>query len=265
MSWQRYDLGFRLLSPLHVGAGRVGNLQRTRRYVHGKAVWAALTARLTHYASGRACAADYVRVGAQVKERFRFGYLFVASECGKRHWPWEMEFDYRFLSSYASTALTAANAGAEMGALHETEFIGNFSRPIDPGGHPEPVYLAGDLWVHHDGIPGWDDALRSLTIGGERGYGWGRLERTFLVQAGPPKDEASAAPVAGCAIAHVRALGARNVRGPVEAVVGWERDNDSATGVWRVSRHTLCYAPGAIVTGDTHFRVGEDGIWECLT
>jgi hypothetical protein len=229
-------------------------------------MWAALTARLTRSASGRASAADYVRVGAQVKQTFRFGYLFVASECGKQHWPWEEDFDYRFLSSYASTALTADNAGAEMGALHETEFIGNFSRPVETGGHPEPVHLAGDLWVCDDGVPGWQDALRSIIMGGERGYGWGRLERTRLAKKELPTEEPLPSPVDGRTLAHVTACPTSDrVRGPVEALVGWERDNDSGAGVWRVSRHALCYAPGATVVAGTRFRIGEDGIWECLT
>ena len=47
MAWTHYRLKFRLISPLFVGFRRSGNLWETRRYVPGKVLWAALTARLT--------------------------------------------------------------------------------------------------------------------------------------------------------------------------------------------------------------------------
>ena len=47
MAWQKYDLAFQLLAPLHIGYRKVGNLMQSRGYVPGKNLWAALTARLT--------------------------------------------------------------------------------------------------------------------------------------------------------------------------------------------------------------------------
>ena len=45
MAWRAYKIVLRLRSPLHIGRGKVGNLQRTRPYVAGRNLWGALTAR----------------------------------------------------------------------------------------------------------------------------------------------------------------------------------------------------------------------------
>ncbi|HEX9926566.1 MAG TPA: hypothetical protein VGD99_28225, partial [Anaerolineae bacterium] len=78
MAWQKYELIFRLLSPLHIGHRKVSNLMQSRSYVPGKVLWAALTARLTRdYDNGRD-GQRYEKIGNKVCQHFRFGYLYPA-------------------------------------------------------------------------------------------------------------------------------------------------------------------------------------------
>src|SRR5947199_6878046 len=76
------------------------------------------------------------------------------------------------MGSYASTSL-ANGRNAEEGSLHETEFIAPHTR----GDDPKQVYLVGYIFENKQGekLP-WQGILRKLQFGGERGYGWGRVE-----------------------------------------------------------------------------------------
>ena len=59
MTWRAFEVVLRLRSPMHIGCGKVGNLQRTRPYVTGRVLWGALTMRLTRDAAqGRGPATD---------------------------------------------------------------------------------------------------------------------------------------------------------------------------------------------------------------
>ena len=51
MTWTAYRVVFKLRSPMHIGCGKVGNVQRTRPYVIGRNFWGALTMRLTRDAT----------------------------------------------------------------------------------------------------------------------------------------------------------------------------------------------------------------------
>jgi hypothetical protein len=275
MSWHVYPLAFRLLSPLHIGYRKMGNLQQTRGYVTGKSLWAALTARLTRDASPAASGADYQRIGQKVSEQFRFTYLFPALNAGgPAHHPWEDEatFAYRFLDSYASTALDYAQQSAAEGLLHEVEFISPRARSLN-GEDPPQVFLLGCLYVWDeldDELAGWKAALARLQLGGERGYGWGCLELVTKLSA-PEQTGLPALLVQvqkGQAItAHALAAHANGdravsgVSGPAEPLVGWERDNRGAGGNWRLSDALICYAPGSVVEADTTFAIGPNGIW----
>jgi hypothetical protein len=107
MSWYAYGVEYELLSPLHIGYHRVGNVQRTRYYVPARNLWGAMTERLTragfweraaservqftrvHSRPFRAQAepgptlepgiprGDYQRVGQWLRAHCAFGYLFV--------------------------------------------------------------------------------------------------------------------------------------------------------------------------------------------
>ncbi len=276
MGWQHYRLVFRLRSPLHIGYRKSGNLMETRRYVPGKNLWAALTARLTRDYHNGSRGSEYRRIGDLVREHFRFGYLWPSLDGELPCFPWgDEDFDYLFLGGLSSTALEHDRRAAQDGTLHDVEFIAPTTRT------GEPVYLIGDLWVR-DSLPAdvarWKESLRSFALGGEQGYGWGRVQigsKTRLLQEEQEKkvigdlkcvanDEVViTVPAKRRITAHALAAGDNAVTGiigPVEPLVGWERRESGGYGLTR--QVNVAYAPGAVVSEEIRVRVGEYGVWE---
>ncbi|MGH9762580.1 MAG: hypothetical protein ACREAC_17305, partial [Blastocatellia bacterium] len=184
MAWQIHRVVFRVRSPLHIGWGKVGNLQRTRPYVTGRAMWGALTMRLTRDAANGGSAAansrDYQQVGLEVHRSMAFSYFYPAVSSVSEYeiaWPWldEARFGRQFLSSYGGTALSYPSQSSATGMLHEVEFI--TPTTLDCG---LPVFLVGYILEEQGCALRWREALRRFQIGGERGYGWGDTE---LVEA----------------------------------------------------------------------------------
>lgn len=284
MSWAKYDLVFRLQGPLHIGWRKVSNLQQARGYVPGKNLWAALTARLTREAGDGAKGKAYQNIGKELQTHLRFPYLYPAVPKDSNrvvksqadltvHYPWEDGFDYLFLDSYTSTALNYSSQSAEDGMLYETEFIAPHTR----NGHP--VYLSGSLYVKHvqTALPpvleNWPSALHKLQFGGERGYGWGRVQMVNglplqpIAEVDQPMGETITVNERGqersCITAHLLANNATAVSGPVEPLIGWERNNgDDRDKNWRLSSVSICYAPGSVARADLPFKIGANGIWE---
>ncbi len=293
MTWNHYRLTFRLLSPMHVGYRRAGNLMQTRPYVPGRLLWAALTARLTRGTGKGNDAAAYRRVGDQLQASFRFGYLWPGlgeKDTDKKscvpperpYFPWEHEedFDYLLLGSVMSTAIVPHQTTAHEGSLHEVEFLAPHARD------GRPVFLLGDLWVREGALPtglqGWKDALRHIQLGGERGYGWGQValencsedhdgtltlntdEESKIRWHKENNDEVVLTIPAGRSLpAHALAAGegafpAEAVQGPVEVLVGWGWYG----GRYGLSAAQVAYSPGGRVTQDTEVIVGPSGIWQ---
>ncbi len=285
MTWTHYRLTFRLLSPLHVGYRRTGNLMQTRPYVPGRLLWAALTARLTRNAGIGNDGKAYQRIGDEVQQHFRFGYLWPA--LGEKdnpqalpntpYFPWaDDDFDYLLRGSVMSTALDPHQTTAHEGSLHEVEFIAPRSRD------DRPVFLLGDLWVREDALPadlsGWQDALRRIQLGGERGYGWGRVRLETDFQDGQEEEGSTLGghfwveqegdivltlqgekPIEAHALAAGEAaLPAEAVQGPVEVLVGWGWYG----GRYGLSPAQVAYAPGATCQGGLTVRIGPNGIWQ---
>jgi hypothetical protein len=281
MTWRAYQVVLRLRSPMHVGWGKVGNLQRTRPYVTGRVLWGAVTTRLTRDAAqGRGPTADsreYRGVGEQVHQFLAFSYFYLARRSGDGYqvvWPWESEsaFRRRFLGSYASTALAYPFQSAAEGTLHEVEFIA--SRTLDAG---EPVFLLGYLFEKNGSLLDWRSAFHRLQIGGERGYGWGDVE---LVDISPVTSERlfdgaltfcgdGAVPIVhlpngGRLLAHTRAADLP-VAGDVEPLVGreWRSDNSRRRYVGQhVEFMDICFCPGSVVRQALHLAVGRFGVWQ---
>ncbi len=286
MAWRAYKIVLRLRSPLHVGQGKVGNLQRTRSYVAGRNFWGALTARLARsgHPDGRPKAKTYADVGERVHEELAFTYLFATTQRDGaiETWPWDQAFRYRFLSTYAGTALDYSATSAEEASLHEVECIVPHTR--DKG---KPVYLSGYLFQHEDSDLDWQGALRRLQIGGERGYGWGdvRKEEISIIGSGPVSlfgtnhiahlegpqvrvELAADQPL----LAHALAADFNSehqavsvgVQGRVEPLVGRETTPESRFGV-HLSAARICYAPGAQTRSDGVAVIGPYGVWEGVT
>jgi len=176
MTWTAYQVSFRLLTPLHIGWRKLGNLQQTRPYVTGRSLWGALTARLTRELGRR----DYPDIGKGVNQQLAFTYFYPSIQLdGSLLWPWPDQWDefaWTFLGSYASTALENAH-NVEAGSLHETEFIAPYTR------EGEPTYLVGYIFENDNlkldrqsPLVNWQSVLEKLQFGGERSYGWGRVE-----------------------------------------------------------------------------------------
>jgi hypothetical protein len=268
MSWQKYDLVFRLLAPMHIGWRKTSNLQQTRGYVTGKVFWAALTARLTREAEQGADGQAYQDIGKLVQKHFRFTYLYPATPNNsgyKTHYPWQDDFDYLFLDGYTSAALNYDNQSAEDGLLHETEFIAPRTRT------DQPVYLKGSLYVStslpDNRLQNWQSALNKLQFGGERGYGWGRVQLVACAEKEMVASDEIQVKVAknGRITAHLIAEKAANITGLIEPLIGWERNNtnNGNNKRWKLSdKAKICYAPGATITQDTPFTITTDGLWQ---
>jgi hypothetical protein len=277
MTWTHYTLKFRLLSPMHIGYRKVGNLMQTRNYVPGKNLWAALTARLTRDCSNRSGTRGYEEVGDHVREQFRPGYLWPSLDGKKPCLPWERkDFEYLFLDSYGSAALDYSAYSTEKGSLHETEFIAPVAR------NEMPVYLMADLWAKDGQIEAkdWQEAMKNLQFGGERTYGWGRLAlcsdwegnnsghgKTSADQAWLDKDGkitlslSKGHKITAHALACVEgAAEERTVSGPVEPLVGREW-NDHA-GQHLPSYGGVWFVPGCEVKEASEFEIDSYGRWK---
>lgn len=277
MAWMHYTLKFRLLSPMHIGYRKVGNLMQTRQYVPGKNLWAALTARLTrdyHDGSQSKC---YRIIGGLVQQHFRFGYLWPSLDGNEPYFPWDHDdFDYQLLDSYASTALDYTENSALEGSLHETEYIAPNARTEKE----KTVHLLGDLWVKAS-LPKelvyWKKEMDNLQLGGESAYGWGRLadcsnwengqlERGRTI-AGHEWKEKNRKIVLTLnendkIIAHALASGpgaVASLTGPVEPLVGREWGKFAGECIRFAD---VYFAPGCKVADKkTNFEIKDNGRW----
>jgi hypothetical protein len=189
-----------------------------------------------------------------------------------------LAFRYRFMSTYASTALDYASRGAQEASLHEVECLLPYIR-----GAGNPVYLTGFIFQAERCDLKWWDALSRLQVGGERGYGWGWVERQDrrtlsdgkALFGGPQDAKPGTWPPAlslrrnACLLAHSLAAGFEGrkplmgMAGPVEPVVGRETKPDTRFGV-HLSRARICYVPGVCVKDDMEVQIGPYGIWEAV-
>ncbi len=268
MTWNAHKIVLRLLTPMHIGQAKLGNLQRTRPYVHGKSLWGALTARLTRDAPE--LGGDYRAVGGRVNEELAFSYFYPTVDDQVTLWPWDDpdQFSWRYLGSYASTALNYSHNSAEDGSLHETEYIAPTSRSGDL------VNLVGYIFEKAGCTLPWQEVLSRLQLGGERTYGWGRVELKSvssptekLFNCFPPAldgprpglDLHQEAPL----VAHALASGdhALKAHGALVPLVG--RETRSATEHGRyLPNAMICWEPGCTVDAPAHVVIGRHGIWE---
>lgn len=275
MSWTVYKIILHLKSPLHVGAGRVGNLQLARPYLIGKTLWGALTARITRDTRPGATSSDYREIGEQIKNQLAFSYFYPAIKKEEIDvWPWgegAEKFDWRYMDTYAATARNPKHNTALQGSLHETEFIAPTTRDGDP------VRLIGYIF-ERDGCSlssGWRAVVSRLQLGGERTYGWGRVHAEDPLPDAPfftgwdvaldsDRPILQAKDSETRLLAHTVATDANapaDVRGAVEPLVGRETREANRHGE-NIPRARICWKPGASVPQDTQVRIGDYGVWE---
>jgi hypothetical protein len=292
--WQAYQVVLRLHTPLHVGWGRVSYLQRARPYVTGRVLRGALVSRLVRRQSQPEGAlndsATYRKIGKTTYQHLAFTYFFpTLKKKDKPGWevcfPWENEssFRRRFLSSYAATSLNYPQQSAAEGLLYETEFISPYT--LDDG---RPVYLMGYVFQMDCCKLQWKETLQAgLQLGGERGYGWGRVS---LQDIAGPRDPDSNGDIelfgnpigfegskphpilrihqGDPLLAHATTQGTP-VSGIVEPLVGREWRSEEGGNRKHIGQYinfdNLCFAPGGIVQKDTAFTIGKGGCWQQTT
>lgn len=288
MSWQRYQLVYKALSPVHIGYHTLGMIDRTRYYIPGRPLWGALTADLTRRAM-RAAQIDYrpelyEGVGSFVRENAILGYFYLAQDPGEPFFPCFTgaglhygplplrEFESRFVRSLTSTATEGDTWTAADGSLHEIEYL----IPQTPDGE---VYFVGNLYLRQRPDPGQVPsvlrnlpelteavlgALGEMCTGGERKYGFGRLR---LVDLSTPSvvDSPHLVLKAGDSLpAHLAGEELDvEVWGEVEPLVGREWDSTSTDregAGQRVSSALVCWIPGSVVQEWLEVRVGAFGV-----
>ncbi|MCI0488664.1 MAG: CRISPR-associated protein [Blastocatellia bacterium] len=266
MGWTANPICLRLLSPMHIGWRKSGNLQQTRPYVTGRVLWGSLTARLTRE-SGEA---DYGGVGTQVNEQLAFTYFYPSTKQDRvTLWPWKDkwdEFAWIYMGSYVSTSLEDGHS-AEEGSLHETEFISPYTR------EGKPVYLVGYIFARDDCKLEWKEILSNLQFGGERGYGWGRVALIENNGSNPPdkcfeefefigdQDRPTLKALANAKILAHTIPDGDSADGEIEPLVGRETNSEGKFGQSH-SKAQICWKPGKTVSTGDNFSIGYKGIWK---
>ncbi len=298
MNWNLFEWTFCLKSPLHVGFHKIMHFYKTRPYVPGKLLWAALTSKLTQLLGLN----DYKKVGDFLANSMRLGYLFpcVQSEIYIPKYtnnglmfdslP-QNEFEKKFISSMASAPIDPESFTTEEGMLHEVEFISPYT--IDDG---KQVFLKGLVWIrelsdnefnlsiNNDdlkitynkiSIEFKEQLANQFQVGGERKYGFGLLQLQDMV----PKNELNDFPGKWhekngevCIFinkdnpvwSHISYSNDLIIKGNIEPLIGRDWDDEKGAGK-KLKSHGLCWSPGSILCEDREFKVNEFGIWKSLS
>ena len=278
--WTSAVLALELASPLHLGNRVAGNWKQTRRYVVGRSVWGAIVDRSAR-AKGAQEPDDFRKAQIAVSESIRFSYAFPSTSCEEvTLWPWQepAEFDWTYVNSYASTALVDGHS-KEDGSLHETEYLAPKTRS------GQQVYLLVKLWCQSSPDYAFFDPLTpafwaGAQIGGEKGYGWGRIRRAHSIPAAADDWMSSAGwtsePDSGgvivkrrnpekevSALAHVTASSPVNTEwiGNVEPLLG--RETHSHRPGLKIACAVPAYQPGSKSCPLTPmaFQITAQGLW----
>ncbi len=264
---------------------------QTRPYVPGRVLWGALTANLVRSYDDGSNGWRYREVGEAVNENFLFGYLWPAIPKSEKivslddlevRFPWdekELPFDYLFLDAYASTALDYTSYSASEGTLHHVEYIMPYTRGADP----KPVFLVGDIFVRsgftkeENVLQKWEHALRNLQLGGERSYGWGRVEVVEITSNGKTLLETQGFQVSkhenevvitvekenSKALSHVlTSITKTMLRYPLEVLTGYEMGVDGRYKL--VESPPIAYLPGVCLVKGTKIQIKSHGLWEVV-
>lgn len=288
MAWTAYRIIFRVKTPLHIGYARMGNVHYTRPYVTGRAIWGALTERVTRDLAARTNqpAVNFEAYKSQsdtICKRLAYTYFYLAEKRGDGDfaivWPWEEEKVAPYLKSYVSTALEGLSGSALKGSLHETELIAP-QRSADS----DPTYLMGYFFERTQDDPSqahgalaWQTALDRLQFGGERNYGWGWVDveeadkegfRSGALFGGAADFDGSGEHPCvtvekdGFLLAHTKPFGVP-AEGQVEPLVGREVGlKEFHYAGQHVNYLGMCLAPGSVLRQDVKLTIQQFGVWE---
>ncbi len=185
MRFAAYRLALR--SPLHIGAGRAGMLDRTLRYVPGGVIAQSLAATLGLADGGQP--AHFQAALQWVQGHLRCGPAWVSVDerillPGRD----EPRIEREVIGAQNHVTLDPGNASAVDGGLFETEMI--LPQAVDGASKAAVTHLAGGLWCTATEYAGQDWAawLDRCLLGGELKIGLGRIrlvEFTFDAAAYP--------------------------------------------------------------------------------
>jgi len=279
MAWKMFEVTYELRSPLHIGYHRVGNLQRTRYYIPARNLWGAVTEALTRrgFHTDDAPEGDYKKIGEWVKTHCAFGYWFVCEggqpltpcygEDGLKYGTLTVgEFERRYLDAHVATALAPASTSAQDGSLHEVEFIAAYNREGARTRLGGLVFLDATAQPMLGSGPLWRKWLGTLSVGGERRYGFGQLRLPeFANASGDGWELGGERPILRLQAdeplrAHALANGV-HARGAIEPLVGRETQNDSRQFGMSLTQAQVCWVPGSVIARDADFTLAPNGIW----
>lgn len=279
MAWLLYRWVWLVESPLHIGVVPAGMLNRTRLYVPASALWGALTAELARLRSQGF--PDYERVGTELCEKTRLGYLFPAEKIDGQWRAWlphyeersglvwqredgkteeEQGFRRRLLITRPGTAIEPESDAAAEGTLREFELISTYWR--SGGMSLQPVALVGYIFCVDTTLVQELEQIQFLWIGGDTRYGLGRLERVAWSKDeyffGEPVDLQGVDPVvkSSCVLAHTHPCADNTpLVGAMELFGGWS----GLTG--KLTDRKLTWVPGSVSKNLQDFTIQEDGLW----
>lgn len=289
MNWRSIQLTYELRSPLHIGYHKVGNMQRTRCYIPARNLWGAVTERLTRsgFTVPDAQKGDYRKIGGWLKKFVAFSYFYLYEgdkllnpfycEGGLRYGnKTTVEFERAYLDAHVTTALEPGPATAEMGSLHEVEYIAPYrTDEDDPGLRTliQGLVFLGETACSRLNGDTWGQWLSDLYVGGERRYGFGQLRLKDLKEINRLPDcleeyeLKSEGQRPGFKITSGAALLAHtvtrdlDVKGAIEPLVG--RKTATSTGFGRdLTKGQICWVPGSVLRERATFMINEDGCWE---
>jgi hypothetical protein len=303
-----YELQFEAQSPIHIGYKKIGTLKTTRYYIPGKAIWGALTAHITRslYENPFANHKNYYKdVGTFIKTYTKPTYFFPKvndtiyyphyTEKGLTYGAQsKSEFEQKFIYSRVGTAIDTTGT-AEDRSLHETEYIRDTVKDDIKKVHWVGYCIVEEKEAHGlkitelnekdffiesetDNKILFSDCIQTLTVGGERNYGFGKLHLKSMKKSekifdNKYEDEKLTSSIA---LGHVAYEPDQDVEylGDLEPVVGrdWSsHDNDNNTsknnnrGTGQKSTFCdVCFVPGTLFKDNHKFEIGGYGIMKIV-
>ena len=308
-----YELQFKAQSPIHIGYRKIGTLKTTRYYIPGKAMWGALTAHITRslYENPFENHNNYYNdVGKFIKTYIKLTYFFPKVN-GTIYCPQytedgltyggqsKSEFERDFIYSRVGTAIDTTGT-AEDRSLHETEYIRD---TVNVTNDIKKVHWVGYCIVEEKEAHGlqitgindkdfsietetderkisFSDCILTLTVGGERNYGFGKLHFKCMKKSEKIFDNKCEGEkiLADFALGHVAYEPGQDVEyvGDLEPVVGrdWSshdnghngnKSNNKNRGTGQKSTFCdVCFVPGTSFKGEQKFEIGEFGILDIV-
>ncbi len=295
MSWTLYRWVWILQSPLSIGTTPAGTLNRCRLYIPTRTLWGALTATLARKQSPSSFP-NYRKIGNQLRQNFRFTYLFPAKKEGNQWRAWLPKYNsqgliwkpegkdqqqadsdrklrQKLLGTRISTAIDPHNDTAREGTLHEIEHLNIYWRSKSNTTNLHRVAMVGYVLLKSSQQSEFhqDDCLKlRIMVGGDTRYGFGILQcicctpstNLFELQI----DLHGQHPIVHSNViyAHAKA-NTKLLVGKLEVCAGW----DTAAGSKLVHFPTLLYAPGSNIPENSanqtaRWQIMPNGLWEPL-